>query len=454
MTHTHPASEDKLDFKRIFPIFIIVLVDLLGLTIIIPLLPIYAASYGADPFTIGLLGAAFPAMQLLAGPLLGSLSDRFGRKPVLFFSQVGTFIGFILLGIANSLPILFLSRLIDGASGANIVAAQAAISDVTTERTRAQGLGLLGAAFGLGFTLGPALAGIALGVSQNNYRVPAFLAALFSLISLLLTAVWFKETLPAEKRHEHKSAGSLNPLRNLIRALANPLIGVLLGLMFLQQMIFGGYENLFSLFSLNRLGLNAAGNAIIFVFIGVILIVVQGRYIGPLSRRYGERKLIYAGLGLLATGLVLTALTPAQAVPWYDRASLVAELSRNTAEQRIAVALPSGESTGWLGLAWIMAASVPAAIGGGLLSPSINSLITKRVGRSQSGSALGASAALVSTANALTPLIGGALFQFAGATVPFLVGGVLMAVLLVLALMWIKPRPEDATPSAAPATSH
>lgn len=448
------TPEDKLDFKRIFPIFIIVLVDLLGLTIIIPLLPIYAASYGADPLTIGLLGAAFPAMQLLAGPLLGSLSDRFGRKPVLLFSQIGTFLGFILLGVANSIPLLFLSRLIDGASGANIVAAQAAISDVTTERTRAQGLGLLGAAFGLGFTLGPALAGIALGISQNNYHVPAFLAAGFSLISLLLTAIWFKETLPAEKRHEHKATGSLNPVSNLIRALANPLISLLLALMFLQQMIFGGYENLFSLFSLNRLGLNAAGNAVIFVFIGVILIFVQGKYIGPLSRRYGERKLIYAGLGLLAAGLILTALTPAQAVPWYDRASLVSELSRNTSEKGIAVALPSGDSMGWVGLAWIMIASIPAAIGGGLLSPSINSLITKRVGRTQSGSALGASAALVSTANAITPLVGGALFQFAGSTAPFLVGGVLMGVLMVFALTWIKPRPEDSVASAAPIASH
>ena len=171
------TQAEKLDFKRILPIFVIVLVDLLGLTIIIPLLPLYAVSFGADPFMIGVIGAVYPTMQLIGGPILGSLSDRYGRKPVLLFSQVGTFIGFLILGFANALPVLILSRLIDGLSGANIVVAQAAITDMTTPKTRTQGLGLIGAAFGLGFTIGPALAGIGLAVSNNNYQVPALMAA-------------------------------------------------------------------------------------------------------------------------------------------------------------------------------------------------------------------------------------------------------------------------------------
>ena len=194
------SSDEKLDYKRVLPIFVIVLIDLMGLTIIIPLLPLYAASFGASPALIGALGATYPILQFAAAPVLGRLSDRYGRKPILVISQIGTFTGFILLGLAHALPLLFLSRAIDGISGGNIATAQAAITDSTNEKTRTQGLGLIGAAFGLGFIVGPVIAFIALAASGNNYAVPAFIAAFFSLVSILLTAFWFKETLPAERR--------------------------------------------------------------------------------------------------------------------------------------------------------------------------------------------------------------------------------------------------------------
>ncbi len=439
---THTA--EKLDFKRVLPIFIIVLVDLLGLTIIIPMLALYAASFGADPVTIGLFGSAYPLMQLIGSPVLGGLSDRFGRKPVLVISQIGTLIGFLIMGFAVSLPMLFAARIIDGLSGANIVAAQAAMTDSTTERTRTQGLGLIGAAFGLGFTLGPAISGIALALSGNNYRVPAFLAAGFSLASILLTTFWFKETLPPEKRllQANKTRGGV--VANIMRALANPMISTLLMIMFLQQLVFHGYESLFSLFSLSRLGLNAAGNAVVFVFIGIVLVLVQGKYIGPLSRRYGERRLIFAGLALVSLGLVLTALTPAVVVPWYSAAELQAELSHSTSA--IQVPLPASADGGWLGLLWIMAASAPTAIGAGLLSPSINSLITRRVSPSEIGLSLGASSSLVSLANTVTPLIAGVLFQSLGTSAPFLIGGLGLMGVFALAVARIKPAP---TPSVA-----
>lgn len=441
-----PATAEKLNFKRVLPIFIIVLVDLLGLTVIIPLLPLYAASFGADPVTIGLMGSAYPAMQLLAAPVLGGLSDRFGRKPVLIVSQIGTLIGFIILGFANTLALVFVSRIIDGLSGGNIVTAQAAMTDSTTEQTRTQGLGLIGAAFGLGFTLGPAIAGIALAVSGNDYRVPAFIAAGFSLLSILLTAFWFKETLPAEKRGQRREDRKGGYLGNLARALANPAVSILLVVMFLQQIVFNGYENLFALFSLSRLGLNAASNALVFVYIGLVLVFVQGKYIGPLSRRYGERKLIFWGLGLVAAGLILTALTPAVTVPWYSAAEIQNELMHSTSA--IQVPLPANESSGWIGLLWILVASTPAAIGAGLLSPSINSLITRRVPSSEIGVSLGASSSLVSLANAITPLLGGILFQMLGATAPFLLGGIALFGVLGLATSRIKPAPSTATSQA------
>lgn len=437
-------SQDKLNFKRVLPIFVIVLIDLLGLTIIIPLLPLYAASFGTDPFMIGVLQTAYPLMQLVGSPILGGLSDRFGRKPVLLVSQFGTFIGFLMLGFAGSLPLLFLSRIIDGLSGANIVAAQAAITDSTTERTRAQGLGLIGAAFGLGFTIGPAIAGIALVVSHNNYHFPAFIAAGFSLVSLLLTFFWFEETLPEEQRGVKRERQG-NVVSNVIKSLRLPLVGLLLVLMFMQQLVFGGLESLLALFTLSRLGINAAGNAILFVFVGVILVMVQGKYIGPLSRRFGERRLIYLGLACLGLGLILTALTPSQPVPWYSRAEMVQELTESTTSvDEIAVPLPSDGDVGWLGLGWLLVAMIPASIGAGVLSPSINSLITQRVNKSDVGSALGVSSSLTSATNAITPLLGGALFQFVGTSAPFLIGGGVLIGLLLFAVQRIPPQAGEA----------
>jgi DHA1 family tetracycline resistance protein-like MFS transporter len=437
--------QDKLNFKRVLPIFVIVLIDLLGLTIIIPLLPLYAASFGTDPVTIGALQTAYPLMQLIGAPFLGGLSDRYGRKPVLLISQIGTFIGFVMLGFAGSIPILFLSRIIDGLSGANIVVAQAAITDSTNERTRAQGLGLIGAAFGLGFTVGPAIAGIALVATNNNYHVPAFLAAGFSLISVLLTAFWFHETLPEAQRGQKQNSQN-NILKNLSRSLRIPLIGVLLVLMFTQQLVFGGLESLLALFSLSRLGLNAAGNAILFVFVGVILVMVQGKYIGPWSRRFGERRLIYVGLACLAAGLILTATTPPQTVPWYSQAEMEQELlGDNTRAANITIPLPDDSSSGWFGLGWLLVAMIPTSIGAGMLSPCINSLITKRVAKSDQGVALGVSSSLMSAANAITPILGGVIFQLIGTSAPFLLGGGVLIGLLLFAVRRIPPQ-ADVTP--------
>ncbi|GAB4499533.1 MAG: tetracycline resistance MFS efflux pump [Anaerolineales bacterium] len=453
--------EEKLNFKKILPIFVIVLIDLLGLTIIIPLMPLYAAAFGASAFTIGLLGAAYPAMQFIGAPLLGRLSDRYGRKPILVISQIGTFAGFILLGLANNLWILFLARIIDGLSGANIATAQAAISDSTTEKTRTQGLGLLGAAFGLGFIIGPIIAFVSLSLSGNDYRVPAFVAAGFSLLSVLLTAFWLEETLP-EAQRGHSSKKSAFTVNAMLTALRHPAVGLLLVLMFAQQIAFGGFEQFLALFTLNRMGLNASGNSIIFVFVGIIVVAVQGGLIGKWSRKYGDRKLVYGGLLMLAIGLSLTALTPRQPLPGYSRAALEQELDasgdfrthENPTTQNIAVDLPPDNSTGWLGLIWILVAMIPASIGGGILQPAINSLMTKRVQANEVGGILGISSAFLSGANALAPLLMGALFQAFGSSAPFLFGGGLMALLLFAALRWITPgREENAAAGLARGTS-
>ena len=457
------APEDRLDFKKILPIFVIVLIDLLGLTIIIPLMPLYATSFGANALMIGFLGAAYPVMQFIGAPILGRLSDRYGRKPVLIISQLGTLLGFLILGLANSLWLLFLARLVDGLSGANISTAQAAITDSTNEKTRTQGLGLLGAAFGLGFIVGPVIAFVSLALSGNDYRVPAFVAAAFSLGSILLTWFWFKETLPVEQRGKSENKPSLS-FTAMFAALKHPSVGLLLGLMFAQQIAFGGFEQLLALFTLNRMGLNAAGNSIIFVFVGVIVVAVQGGFIGPWSRKYGDRRLVNFGLGALAVGLIIFSLTPRIPLPNYSQQALAQELGggesvrnlEHPTTRNLAVELPPDDHNGWLGLVWILAAMVPAAIGGGVLQPSINSLITKRVGWDEVGGMLGISAAFLSAANAVAPLIGGAIFQAFGASAPFFLGGLLMAALMFVSMRRLTPGSEQSLPSgmARPAGGH
>jgi DHA1 family tetracycline resistance protein-like MFS transporter len=438
-------SKQQLDFKSVLPVFLVVLVDLLGLTIIIPLMPLYAASYGADAFVIGLLGASYPVMQVLGAPVLGRLSDRFGRKPVLIVSQIGTFVGFLLLGFADMLWILFLARILDGISGANISTAQAVISDITTEDTRTQGLGLIGAAFGIGFIIGPVIAFVSLALSGNNYHVPAFVAAGFSAVSIMLTWFLLEETLDRSEDGSQTERSGFS-LAKLFTVLRLPQVGLLLALMFFQQVAFGGFEQLLSLFTLNRLGLNASGNAVIFVFVGVIVVLVQGYFIGRWSKRWGDRRLVYLGLGTLAVGLVLTALTPREPVPWYEPEALRSELAdsgdfrthENPTTQSLAVDIPAEQGERWTGLVWILIAMVPTSIGGGVLQPSINSLITKQVTAGEIGGVLGISSAFYSGANAIAPVLGGAIFQFLGSTAPFLIFGLIMLALLAVALRGVQ----------------
>ena len=435
MTTTEQPVE-KLDFKRVLPIIVIVLVDLIGLSIIVPLMPYFAARFSATPLVIGILQATYPLMQFIGAPILGRLSDRFGRRPILIVSQIGTFAGFILLGFSNTLWLLFLSRIIDGLSGANLSTAQAAIADSTSAKTRTQGLGLIGAAFGVGFVLGPMIAYVVLALTDGNYQAVAFTAAFFSLASILLTTFWFHET------HQNDSP-SITTLKSpftmssMLDALRRPTVGFLLLIMFFYQVAFGGYEQLFALFTLARLGMSATDTAGLFALAGVFIIIVQGGLIGRWSRIKGDRWLVILGVSTLAIGLIGTASTPQIPVPWYSQTKVLASLAGqgdlNLSAQNIKVTLPDETNKGWLGIIWLLVASFPAALGGGVLHPAVNSLITKSSNKNEVGGMLGISAGFYSAANAIAPLFYGSLFQWFGAPVPFFAGGAILLILWLYA---------------------
>jgi MFS family permease len=225
----------------------------------------------------------------------------------------------------------------------------------------------------------------------------------------------------------------------MLTALRRPQIGFLVALMFFYQIAFGGYEQLFSLFTLSQLGMDARDTTGLFVIAGLFIVIVQAGFVGRWSKQKGDRWLVILGVSTLTIGLIGTALTPRVPVPWYDQAKVLERLAGDGAvrvsAENIQVDLPDQSTRGWLGIIWLVIASFPAALGGGVLHPAVNSLITKSSDHGEVGGMLGISAAAYSAANAIAPIFYGSLFHWFGAPVPFMAGG------LVLLALWVfTPR--------------
>ena len=299
-------------------IVLIVLVDLLGFTLVMPLLGPFAAHYQFSEWQIGLLFSAYPVCQLVAGPILGRLSDRYGRRPLLIFSQAGTALSFLMLGLSRDFTVMLLARLLDGASGGNILVAQAYVADVTKPEDRARGMGLIGMAFGLGFVLGPLMGGVLLSLPINDewrLRLPFLVAAGFSTLAWVLVLTRLPESLP--KGSLARESARVPSWRGIVETISVPTIGRLILIGFLAVFAFAAFEGTFALFLLRRMKWDARTAAFAFAGIGFLSAMVQGGLIRRLVPRFGEAKLIVTGLVLAAcgfAGMALVANAPELAV--------------------------------------------------------------------------------------------------------------------------------------------
>lgn len=306
------STDNQAERRALLPIFLIVLVDILGMTIILPLLPFYAQEFGASPRQIGLLVATYAVCQLVSGPLLGQLADRMGRKPLLLVSQLGTLIGFIVLGSATSLATVFVSRAIDGITAGNLSLAQAYVSDVTAKENRAKAFGIIGIAFGIGFLVGPAISGY---LSQFGHRYPIYAAQGLSALSIVATTVLLPRAKPQLQEGPVGPGGrrlSLLSWRRYAEYFARPELATLLYQFFAFAFAFAAFTSGFALFAERRLSwhgepFGAKHVGYVFAYAGFLGIIFQGGLVGRLVKRFGEVKLTRAGFASFSASYAILA---------------------------------------------------------------------------------------------------------------------------------------------------
>jgi len=385
-------------------VFVTVFIDLLGFGIIIPLMPFYATHFGASAFQVGMLATSFSLMQFLFAPLWGRWSDVIGRRPIILIGLLGSAVSYLAFGLAHSLTLLFVSRCLAGIAGANIPTAQAYIADSTTPENRAKGMGMVGAAFGLGFIFGPALGGF---LSQWGYQAPALFAAGLSLLNFLAALALLPESLPPERRTSARRRSRVEVFRH---AIARPRLPTVLAVFFLIVSAFASFESMFALYSQARFGFDSVTIGFLFAGVGVILAIVQGLLVGRVVRRLGEHRLVPAAIALLAIGLALV---------W------------------VAGSVPA-----------LAFASAVIAVGMGFQSPSMLSVISQLSDPADQGAMLGVSQSLGSLGRIVGPLWGGFVFDRFGHAAPFASAALVMSVACVLsvaAFRGYRPAPRGVT---------
>jgi DHA1 family tetracycline resistance protein-like MFS transporter len=371
--------------RPLLVIFLTIFVNLIGFGIIIPLLPFYAETFGASPLVIGLLFAVFSVCQLVAAPILGDWSDRYGRRPILIFSLLGTVLSFVLLALAGSVMLLFIARIVDGLSGGNISTARAYVADVTEPKDRARAYGLIGMAFGLGFIFGPALSGVLVKVSIT---APIWAAASLTLVAAAVAWFWLPETV------HRAQAGTGVPFRNLPDLLKRPGLGRVLGIDFMYWFAFAIFQTTFALFTARRFHFGASQTGYFFSGFGILGAVVQGGLIRPVVHRLGDKPTFIIGIVCSAFGLVAATLTHSVTM--------------------FAVTL------------------VPLAIGIGFGHPTISSLVSRAARGDEQGRVQGAASAVESLGRTVGPVWGNASLQRFGEGIPYLSAAAFLLLTLLM----------------------
>jgi multidrug resistance protein len=394
----------------LFVIFFTVFIDMVGFGIVIPVLPLYAEHFRATPVQIGWLTGIYSGMQIIFVPILGRLSDRFGRRPILIVSLIGTAVGFLIMGWATSLTLLFVARVIDGASGGNIATAQAYIADVSTPENRSRSMGVIGAAFGLGFTFGPMIGGL---LSRISYGAPFFFAAALAALNVVLLYFILPESLSAEYRAQSHAR---TRLAEVFRHGNARMFATIVATYFFTITGFAIMTTLFALFTEKQFGFDARHTGYVFGFIGILSVILQGGLIGRLIKRFGETALARTGLLLLAIALALLPLVPT--------------------------------------IPMLLAVCAALAIANGLVNPTLNGLASQMIDRSWQGRAMGIMQSAGSVGRLVGPLLGGWLLMFDlgqptahYARTPFFAGAAILFLAFFLAFSVRKPAGDKIQPS-------
>jgi MFS transporter, DHA1 family, tetracycline resistance protein len=389
--------------RPLLVIFLTIFVNLVGFGIIIPLLPFYAETFGASPLVIGLLFASFSVSQLVAAPVLGDLSDRFGRRPILLFSLLGTVVSFVMLAMAHGLAMLFAARIVDGLSGGNITTARAYIADITTEENRARSFGLLGAAFGLGFIIGPALGAA---FSHISYTAPIWAAAVITVVATVLAWVWLPETV------HHARAGGGSPWKALGELSGRANLRVLFTVDFTYWTAFAVYQTTFALFGARRFNFDAAHTGYLLSAFGFLGVLVQGVLVGHVVDRLGAKVTLAIGLVCAAIGWGGSALT-------YSVPVFVMML-------------------------------VPGALGIGLCNATLSTLISNAAGAHEQGRVQGAAGALESLGRTIGPVWGNGALQLFGEGKAYGSAAVALLGAAILTMRYHPPIKKPVRDSASP----
>ena len=382
-------------------VILIVFVDLIGFSIVMPLLPRLGESQGYSDLQIGLIFAAYPLCQLVAGPILGRLSDRFGRRPILVISQAGTAISFVILAMSHSFGMMLFGRMLDGASGGNFLVAQAYVADVSKPENRARSLGLIGAAFGVGFVVGPLLGGLLLKVPVSpdwQLRLPFLVAAVFSTIAWVLVLVKLPESLP--KGSAARQEARVISWRGILDAVRNPKIGGLIGTAALSTLAFAALEGTFSLFLKRREGWGADKAAYAFALFGLVSAIVQGGLIRRLVPKFGESRLALVGFATVALGFA--------GIATFERVPL------------------------------LLGAVALAALGQGLASPSIMGMLSRVTPASEQGAVFGTLASAQTLARLISYPTANVLMARYGESAPYWAAASIALMTLCLALAVVR----------------